>query len=177
MHALTDNEPFIDHRGDDSIETTKLAITFIGALSMLGGVATSAGSTADQSTVAALDTEYQLAVKNNDADTMARILSDDFVLIVGTGQRYTRTDLLNKARTKEVLYEQNEDTDKTVRVWSDNAVVTSKLWLKGVDKGKPFEWHVWFSDTYVRTPSGWRYVNGFASLPVELLPPSPAPTK
>ena len=159
------------------MKTIRLAIAIMGALAMLGGAAASADSTADQSTVAALDAEYQLAVRNNDADTMARILSDDFVLIVGTGQTYTRSDLLNKARTKEVVYEQNEDTDKTVRVWGDNAVVTSKLWLKGVDKGKPFEWHVWFSDTYVRTPSGWRYVNGFASLPLELLPPNPAPAK
>jgi ketosteroid isomerase-like protein len=176
-HELTDSKQFTERRGDDSMKTTKLAIVLIGVLAMLGGTAASADSTADQNTVAALDTEYQLAVKNNDADTMARILSDDFVLILGTGQIYTKTDLLNKARTKEVLYEQNEDTDKTVRVWGDTAVMTSKLWLKGVDKGKPFEWHAWISDIYVRTPSGWRYVNGFGSLPVELLPPSPATTK
>jgi ketosteroid isomerase-like protein len=144
---------------------------------MLAGVAARASSTEDQSTVAALDTQYQLAVKNNDADTMARILSDDFVLTWGTGQTFTRTDVLNQARAKEILYEQNEETDKTVRVWGDSAIVTSKLWVKGVDKGKPFEWHVWFSDTYVRTPSGWRYVNGFASLPLEMLPRSTAPAK
>jgi ketosteroid isomerase-like protein len=152
-HAPTGRAPRIEHRGDESMKTTRLAIAWIGALAMLGGIFASADSTADQSTVAALDTQYQLAVRNNDADTMARILSDDFVLTLGTGQTYTRTDLLNKARAKEVIYEQNEDTDKTVRVWGDNAVVTSKLWLKGVDKGNPFEWHVWFSDTYVRTPS------------------------
>jgi len=152
------------------MKTTKLASALMGMLAMLGRTAAIADSTADQNAVAALDTEYQLAVKNNDADTMARILSDDFVLILGTGQTYTKADLLNKARTKEVLYEQNKDTGKTVRVWGDNAVVTSKLWLKGVDKGKPFEWHVWFSDTYIRTPSGWRYVHGMASLPLEFLP-------
>lgn len=151
------------------MKTTKLVIALMGVLAMLGGTAASADSTADQNTVAALDSKYQLAVKNNDADTMAGILSDDFVLILGTGETFTKADLLNKTRTKEVVYEQNEETDKTVRVWGDSAVVTSKLWLKGVDKGKPFEWHVWFSDTYVRTPPGWRYVNGFASLPIELL--------
>jgi ketosteroid isomerase-like protein len=140
-------------------------------------IAADADSVTDEKTVAALDSEYQLAVKNNDAETMARILSDDFVLIWGTGQTFAKADLLSKARTKEVLYEQNEETDKTVRVWGDSAVVTSKLWAKGVDKGKPFEWHVWFSDTYVRTPSGWRYMNGFASLPLEFLPPRPGPTK
>jgi hypothetical protein len=32
-----------------------------------------------------LDIKYQLAVKNNDAETMDGILSDDFILITGKG--------------------------------------------------------------------------------------------
>lgn len=159
------------------MKTTKPRNILIAFLVVTASIAASADSTADEKAVATLDTEYQAAVKINDADTMARILSDDFVLVVGTGETYTKTDLLNKARMKEVIYERNEDTDKTVRVWGDHAVLTAKLWLKGVDKGKPFEWHVWFSDTYVRTPSGWRYVNGFASIPLEMLPPRPALTQ
>lgn len=126
------------------MKKAQLTIALMGVLVMLGVEAASANSIADQNTVAALDTKYQLAVKNNDADTMARILSDDFVLFVGTGQTYSKPDLLNMARTKQILYEQNEETDKTVRQWGDCAVVTSKLWLKGTDKGKPFEWHVWY---------------------------------
>jgi len=152
------------------MKTTKLAIALIGALAILGGMAASADSTTDQSTVAALDTEYQRAVKNNDADTMGRILADDFVVVWGTGQTHNKADLLNDARMKRVQYEHNEDTDKTVQVCGDTAVVTAELWTKGIDTGKPFEWHVWFSDTYVRTPSGWRYVHGMASLPLEFLP-------
>ena len=104
------------------MKTTKLIIALIGALAILGGVVASADSTADQNTVAALDTEYQRAVNNNDADTMNRILADDFILIWGTGQIHTKADLLNDARTKRVLYKHNEDTDKTVRVWGDTAV-------------------------------------------------------
>ena len=152
------------------MKTTKLAIALIGALAILGGVAASADSREDQKTVAALDDKYQAAVKNNDADTMASILADDFVVVWGTGQLHTRAELLNSARDKDIQYEHNEDSDKTVGVWGDTAVVTSKLWTKGIDKGKPFEWHVWFSDTYIRTPSGWRYVRGMASLPLEFLP-------
>lgn len=155
------------------MKTTRLAIALIGALAILGAAEANADSTADQNTVAALDTGYQLAVKNNDVDTMNRILADDFVLVWGNGQNHSKADLLNDARTKRVQYEHNEDTDRTVRVWGDTAVVTAKLWVKGVDKGKPFEWHVWFADTYVRTPSGWRYVDGFASLPLEMLPSHP----
>jgi hypothetical protein len=31
-------------------------------------------------------------------------------------------------------------------------------------QGEPFDCKLWFSDTYVLTPSGWRYVLGQASL-------------
>jgi ketosteroid isomerase-like protein len=126
----------------------------------------SGSSTDDAKTVAALDTEYQAAVKNNDAATMDRILSDDFVVVLGSGKIYAKADLLQMARTRRVQYEHQEDSDQTVRVWGDTAVVTAKIWLKGIDEGKSFEWHVWFSDTYVRTPAGWRYVHGQASLPL-----------
>jgi len=67
--------------------------------------------------VSRLDTEYQTAVKSNDAATMDRILADDFVLVTG--------------RTTE---------------------------------GKTSDRKLWFSDTYVKTPKGWKYVFGQASL-------------
>jgi hypothetical protein len=40
-----------------------------------------AASDDNQKTVAALDTQYQAAVKANDATTMDRILADDFILV------------------------------------------------------------------------------------------------
>lgn len=131
-------------------------------------ISTTAGAAIadDQETVAALDTEYQAAVKNNDASKMDRLLADDFVLVTGTGKTYTRFDLLNDARSGRKHYEHQEDTDRKVRVWGNTAVVTAKLWAKGTDDGKPFEYIVWFSDTYVRTPTGWQYSLGQASLPL-----------
>ncbi|MGC2198366.1 MAG: nuclear transport factor 2 family protein [Terriglobales bacterium] len=124
----------------------------------------------DQKTVAALDTQYQAAVKQNDAATMERILADDFILVTGRGKGYTKTDLLKDARTGLDQYEHQEDTDQTVRVWGDTAVVTAKLWEKGSEGAKPFDYTVWFSDTYVRTPAGWRYVFGQSSLPLPKAP-------
>ena len=114
--------------------------------------------------IAELDTEYQAAVKNNDAATMNRILADDFILVTGRGKVYNKTDLLETANNKDITYEQQEDTKQTVRVWGDTAVITALLWQKGTYKGKPFDDHLWFSDTYVRTPDGWRYVFGQASI-------------
>lgn len=114
--------------------------------------------------VAALDKQYQAAVKANDTATMNRILADDFVLVTGRGQAFTKADLLESAASRDFAYEQQDDTNQTVRVWGNTAVVTALLWLKGTNRGTPFDYKLWFSDTYVRTPSGWRYVFGQASL-------------
>lgn len=122
--------------------------------------------TKDQAIIAALDTEYQAAVKKNDATTMDRILADDFVLVTGSGKTYSKADLLDEARSGSILYEHQEDSEQTVRVWGDFAVITAKLWEKGTNNGKPFDYTAWFSDTYVRTPAGWRYVFAQSSLPL-----------
>ena len=120
----------------------------------------------DRKTVAALDTLYQAAVKKNDAVTMERLLAEDFVLVTGSGKTYTKADLLGEARSEQIHYEHQEDTDQTVRIWGDTAVITAKLWEKGTNQGKHFDKTVWFSGTYVRTPTGWRYVFGQSSLPL-----------
>ena len=124
----------------------------------------------DAKAVAVLDTEYQAAVKNNDATTMGRILADDFILVTGRGKVYNKANLLKSARDKEAVYEHQEDTEQTVRVWGDTAVITALLWAKGTQEGKVFDYKLWFSDTYVRTPGGWRYVFGQASLPLPKAP-------
>jgi hypothetical protein len=100
-----------------------------------------------------------------------RVLSDDFVLVTGSGKIYTKPDLLAEARNGHVHCDHQEDTEQTVRVWANTAVVTARLTEIGTEDGKPFEYKVWFSDTYVRTPSGWRYVFGQSSLPLPKSPP------
>ena len=44
--------------------------------------------------------------------------------------------------------------------------MTALLWTKGTSEGKTSDRELWFSDTSVRTPSGWKYVLGQASLPL-----------
>ena len=108
-----------------------------------------------------------LDLKANDATTMDQILADDFVLVTGSSV-FSKADLLDSARKKEATYERQDEEPGTqkVRVWSDTAVVTALLWIKSVQGSKSADYKLWFSDTYVRTPTGWRYVFGQASLPL-----------
>jgi len=126
------------------------------------------GSERDAAIVAALDKQYQAAVKSNDYTTMEKILADDFVLVIGTGRIYQKADLIGDARKATDKWEHQEEIDgsQTVRVWGDTAVVTAKLWIKGTFEGQALNAKLWFSDTYVRTRSGWKYVFGQASNPL-----------
>ncbi len=143
------------------------ALAVVAAV-LAGDAASLASPAEDARTVAELDTQYQAAVERNDVATMDRILHDDFVLVLGDGTVADKARLLKLARTKAIVYEQQDEERGTqkVRVWGDTAVVTAKLWVKGKQGGKPFDDKLWFSDTYVRTKAGWRYVFGQASLPL-----------
>ena len=145
----------------------------LASAGLVMAVVQSAGAaTADDAMmVAALDTEFQAAVKRNDAATLDRILADDMILVTGRGAIFTRAQHIEAARNRERIYDRQDEEPgtQTVRVWDDTAVLTAKLWIKGVAQdGKAFDYKLWFSDTYVRTPAGWKYVFGQASLP---LPP------
>jgi ketosteroid isomerase-like protein len=138
----------------------------VGSVGLLAPTRAPQPEQGDEQQVAALDVKYQAAVKVNDAAVMGALLADDFALVTGDGGVQTKADLLNEARSKQYMYAHQEDTSRTVRVWGNTAVVTALLWGKGTHNGKPFDYRVWFSDTYARTPTGWRYVFGQASFPL-----------
>jgi ketosteroid isomerase-like protein len=123
--------------------------------------------TVDAQTVASLDTVYQAAVKANDVAIMDEILADDFVLVTDRGASLTKADLIKEAREKRTIYEHQEAEEGTqkVRIWRDTAVVTALLRIKGTRDQNPFDYKMWLNETYVRTPTGWRYVFGQALKP------------
>jgi ketosteroid isomerase-like protein len=145
------------------------------ALAVSAGLA-QASPEEDRAAVAALDKEFQAAVKHHDVATIDRIQHPDMVLVLGDGRVFTKEDHLQAARKKAIQYEIQDEEPGTqvVRVHGDTAVVTALLRLKGTSEGAPFDRKVWFSDTYVRTPGGWKYFFGQASLrlPDETAPKS-----
>jgi ketosteroid isomerase-like protein len=147
----------------------KLALMLTATFCTLLDAATSVPPQPDAAAVAQLDTEYQAAVERNDWRVMDRILHPDFTLVLGNGNVYSRADLIASARNADITYEKQVELPDTqrVRLFGDHtATVTALLWLKGRRKadGGEFEYKLWFSDTYVRTPDGWKYAFGQASL-------------
>lgn len=153
--------------GEKMPNTATSVITALVTGAALAGPAV-ADPAHDQQIVSQIDIQYQAAVKRNDSATMDRILHPEFALVRGDGRVVSREQILDGARSGAYVYEQQDELPGTqsVRVWGDTAVVTALLWVKGTHNGDPFDRRVWFSDTYVRTPSGWQYAFAQVSLPL-----------
>jgi hypothetical protein len=75
--------------GNDSelqMRSSTLGAALTAATLLTASGATLASAEEDRATVAALDTKYQEAVKANDAETMGKILHEDFILVLGSGR-------------------------------------------------------------------------------------------
>jgi hypothetical protein len=93
------------------VKTLAWAIALMG---MGAAGALQASSEEDRKAVAALDTEFQAAVKRNDAATIDRILHEDMVLVLGDGRTIRRADIVQRAREKSIEYQyQDEDPIRT----------------------------------------------------------------
>jgi ketosteroid isomerase-like protein len=141
-----------------------LAVLIAGGLALIPAATVQASDADDQTLVAALDTKYQKAVEQNDAKTMADILTDDFTLVEGDGKRSTKGDLVDDAKSGKTHYEHQQDSQRTIVVSGDTAIVTALLWAKGIEDGVKVDYKQWFTDVYVRTPKGWRYFYAQSSL-------------
>src|SRR6266513_1084351 len=125
-----------------SLARSAITLFAIGAVVVTDNNKSLASASDDEKIVAALDTQYQAAVKNNDTATMDRILADDLVLVTGRGEIQTNADIPKEARSKGIIYEHKKDSKQKVRVWGDTTVVTALLWAKGTEATKPFEYNL-----------------------------------
>ena len=154
------------HVEGSSMHKKKSTLSLLAALGAAVIPAAYASPDDDRRAVAQLDTEFQAAVKRNDATTIERMLHDQMVLVLGDGRTFTKAEIVQAARDRNIEYEKQDEDPGTqiVRVWGDTAVVTARLWIKGVAKSGALDRRLWFSDTYVRTADGWKYAFGQASL-------------
>ena len=96
---------------------------------------------------------------------MEKILADDFVLVTGRGKAFTKASIcLAEARGGTRLYERPGGDDAEGPRLRRRRHRDRPPLVQGHGQGKPFDYKLWFSNGCVRTPAGWKYVFGQASL-------------
>jgi ketosteroid isomerase-like protein len=136
-----------------------LAALFIAPIAMprVAGAEPETGPT-EENALAAVQ-EFARAMRDNDADGIARCLSDDWAVIsarggVGEGKSVFPNGIKSGYLTRKTY----ELSEPRVRLHGDSAVVTTKVHMSGVSGGKPFEAIVRETDVLVWRDGSWKDV-------------------
>ncbi|MEO8671232.1 MAG: nuclear transport factor 2 family protein [Tahibacter sp.] len=154
-----------------TIRALLLATLGVATLSATGGYASSADSK-DVEDLIATDKRMQRAFVDRDIQALEEIFTDDYVLVVASGDERSKAQILDSVKSPETHWEINETRDWKVRVHGDMAIVVAMLHQKGIDHGQSFDSNVKFSDTYIREKGRWRNMHLHASRAINVADPA-----
>ena len=130
------------------------------ALLTLGTVIAAQGAQPHPVAQTLIDLEHQWtkASKSSDVDSIAELLTDDFVMLDSDGSMHTKAEWL--AQAKKAKWTTNEIADIKVSVHGDSAVLTGSWTGIGTDgSGKAVNAKERWVDTWIKTASGkWQCV-------------------
>jgi ketosteroid isomerase-like protein len=110
-----------------------------------------------------LERDLNRAIAQRDTKRVDEILTDDWVLVTGTGRMKTKQDVLNEIVLPDLEFLDNDTRDVMVRVWGDTAVITGTLHQRYRLRGRQQEVTLRYTDTWTRAGDSWRQVSGHAS--------------
>jgi ketosteroid isomerase-like protein len=108
-----------------------------------------------------LEAQWRAAEMNGDADSMDKLLSDDYVGITMAGQVVTKMQQLDRMKSRAMVLSKMDLTDVKVKVVGMNAVVVTSLAdVGGMNDGQPIHGTFRSTRVYTRLPNGtWKITN------------------
>jgi ketosteroid isomerase-like protein len=119
----------------------------------------------DSTKIIAMEQLWNRAELSNDANAVALLLSDDFVMTVAEGTLYNKAQTVASVADKSYSPEVLQSLGMVVHSYGNTAVVTGAFYEKGVDKGKPWERRGRFTDTWMNLGGRWQCVASHFSVP------------
>jgi len=103
-----------------------------------------------------ISTEWDRAMVANDADEIARYVTDDWVLIGTDGNVGSRDDFLDLVRSGELSHDVMDSSDFRIRVYGDAALLVARGVSGGKFRGETFHLVERVSCMFVRQNGQWR---------------------
>ena len=137
----------------------KLTFLLLLALAVMARAQDKATSTAeDKSMVLALENAWNQAELHHDAAAADAILAPTFISVDHHGQLQNKSQYMAGLKDTSFNPEQISNTETSVFIYGNTAVVTSAYRTKGTDNGKPFVHHGRFTDTWINLNGKWECV-------------------
>ena len=117
-----------------------------------------ASSADDKSMILALEGAWNQAEIHHDATAAAAIMADTFISVDHHGALQNKSQYLTSLKDLSFKPEEIANSDTSVYLYGNTAIVTSAYRTKGTDDGKPFVHHGRFTDTWVKLNGEWKCV-------------------
>lgn len=117
-----------------------------------------ADAAGDKSLLLALESAWNQAELHHDATAASAILADNFISVDHHGALQSRAQYLADMKDLSFNPEEISNSNPTVYLFGDTAIVTSVYRTKGTDNKKPFVHHGRFTDTWIKRNGKWQCI-------------------
>ncbi len=140
------------------IRILALALLLSAAPLVAAAQSKTTNSADEKSMILALESAWNQAEIHHDATAAAAIMADTFISVDHHGALQNKQQYL--AGIKDLSFNPAEiaNSDTSVYLYGNIAIVTSEYRTKGTDGGKPFAHHGRFTDTWVKLNGEWKCV-------------------
>ena len=137
-----------------------------GLLILLAAAApcSAADHTADASKLIALENAWNLAQTTKDAKALNDLVGEHFLYTDTDGTIMTKAAFLADVQSPSYLATSASNDDVLVFLYDTFAIVAGRYHTKGTYRGRPFDHHGRFTDTWQRRGDNWQCVASHTSL-------------
>jgi ketosteroid isomerase-like protein len=112
----------------------------------------------DKSMILALESAWNQAEIHHDTNVAATLMADTFISVDHHGTLLNKAQYLAGIKDPSFHPQEISNSETSVYLYGDTAIVSSAYRTKGTDSGKPFQHHGRFTDTWIRRNGKWQCV-------------------
>jgi ketosteroid isomerase-like protein len=141
-----------------------VSVVLISLCVVLGKAQDSSKLAAEEGRLLALESAWNHAEQSKDAAALNQLLGESLVYVDYDGTLLSKKEFLETTLHNNVQQEQINNDGMTVHLYGNAAVVTGVYRDRGIEKGKPFQRHGRFTDTWVNQNGVWQCVASQSTL-------------
>ena len=135
-----------------------MRIRFLLVLLPLLALAQDNTSSSEKSLILALEGAWNQAELHHDAAAASAIMADTFISVDHHGKVFNKSQYLADLKDTSFHPEEISNSDTSVYVYGDTAIVTSAYRTKGTDDGRAFVHRGRFTDTWIKRNGQWQCI-------------------
>lgn len=140
-------------------------LVLLGICAVFGGAQQSSRSNGEEGRIIALESAWDQAEQNKDANALASLLADNIVYVDYDGSISTKQQLLADVKSPDVVGEQINNEGVTVHMHGSNVAVSTGIYRdKGIEKGKPFSRRGRFTNVWLSQNGKWECIASQSTL-------------